>query len=139
MILQRLHYELLSAQCINDYIPSTGVVDDLAVIFLQKIHLVSLSHIQLPLRENVFQTLVISVNFKRLTKQVMTPYLQTKDDNRQLQVVSRVVPLIRFQLSAFISDHSIMLHQNASQTHEIHRSRFEIFQYCQGGSTSEQR
>ena len=64
------------------------------VIVLQVLHPPALPHIEVPLGKDVFQTFVVRKHLELLTIQVVAPFLQGKDNGRQLQIMRTVILLV---------------------------------------------
>ena len=64
------------------------------VIILQVLHPHALSHIEVSLGEDVFQTFVLLKHLDLLNVQVVVPYLQGKDNGCQLHIMGRIILLV---------------------------------------------
>jgi hypothetical protein len=71
-----------------------GVVVDFEVIILDQFKPSSLMEVEVRLREDVLQTLVISEDVALVPDQIMPPYFQGVNYGCQFQVVGRVVLLV---------------------------------------------
>lgn len=56
----------------------------------------SLSHVEFVLGEQVLQTFVINIDFKSFIVQVMSPNFDSKDNGRQLKIMSGIVLFMGF-------------------------------------------
>ena len=106
----------LAAQGIGHHVGLPWMIQDLTVIVLQHVQPSPLSHIQTRLIHKVSQTLVVRVDSTADPIQIMSPNLEGKNNCPQLQVVGRIISLVRLQLSRSISHHMASLHQHCSHT-----------------------
>src|SRR5688500_6323213 len=88
----------------------------LQIIDLDPLYPSSLSHVQICLSENVLETLVISVDVTVSSHQVVSPYLKSMNYSCQFQIMCRVVLFMGPKCPRSISNHSVLLHQDTSQT-----------------------
>lgn len=79
-----------------------------------------LSIVELLLREDVFQALVISVETDEYFILVVAPNPKSKDHCCQLQIVWWIVPLVDFQLLGCLCYHSIPLHHYTAKSNTWH-------------------
>jgi hypothetical protein len=86
------------------------------IIVLDQFQPSPLPHIKISLSENVLETLVIRIDITMGSHQVMSPNLQSMNYGSQLQIMGGVVLLMRPKCSGCISNNSIVLHQDTSQT-----------------------
>jgi hypothetical protein len=75
-----------------------------------------LPHVQICLSEDVFETLVISVDVTVSSHQVVSPYLKSMNHSCQFQIMCRVVLLMGSECSGSISNYSVILHQDTSHS-----------------------
>src|SRR3954462_13924679 len=75
-----------------------------------------LPKVEIRLSEDILQTLVIGKDFTTVAQQVMPPYFQSKDNCCELEVMCRIVDLMRLQLSRGISNNLFFLHKDFTQS-----------------------
>src|SRR3954471_9374299 len=75
-----------------------------------------LPKVEIRLSEDILQTLVIGKDFTTVAQQVMPPYFQRKDNCCEFEVMSRIVDLMRLQLTRGISNNLFLLHKDRTQS-----------------------
>ena len=76
----------------------------------------TLHHVNLFLVEDVLETLLISEDGILRIVQIVSLYFRGKNYNSQLKVIVSIVILVHFNLSGFVRDNFLYLHQYAPQS-----------------------
>jgi hypothetical protein len=75
---------VFAAQGIGNHICLARMIMDFQLIIFDQFQPSSLPHVQVRLDEKILQTLMISVDMHQITKQIVPPNLQCKNDSQEL-------------------------------------------------------
>ena len=104
-------HDHLAAESIGHCIRLPWVINDFTIIILHHIQPSTLPHVQIRLIHQVPLALLIYVNSKIDPIEVMPPNLEGENHSLQLQIMRRIIRLMRLQLPQSVSDHATSLHQ----------------------------
>jgi hypothetical protein len=88
-----------AAQGICNHIHLTRVMMKLDIVVLDQLQPSSLTHVQISLSENVLQALVVGEDMNHIPKEIVTPCLQSKNNNNQFKIMCGIVLFMMAQLS----------------------------------------
>jgi hypothetical protein len=88
-----------AAQGIHNHIRLTGVIMNLEIIVLDQRQSPSLTHVQISLRENVLEALVVGKDMDHIPEKIVPPCPQSKNNISQIKIMRGIVLFKTTQLS----------------------------------------
>src|ERR1044072_6830756 len=106
----------LTAQRISNNICFTRMILHIQIIILNKFQPSALPEVQLPLSEDILQTLMNSEYVTAVPNKIVPPCLQRMNNRCQLQVMCGIVLLMVLKLTRSISNNPSTLHQHTTKS-----------------------